>query len=599
MMKNSLAYILAGSLLLAACGGDSTTGTTDTEGKQNRVAKGDVVYGGSFHLSENEKYKTLFPYDIKDVGSAHIAWQVFEGLVRLNQKDLSIQPGLAEKWEVSDDQKEYTFHLRKGVHFHDDPCFPEGKGREFKASDVKFSFELICTKGVSDQSYEATFKERLDGAQAFYNGEAKEISGIQIVDDYTLKIRTSAPSAAFLYILANPVASVLPKEAYDKYGKETKVGTGAFRITDGGDLKTELILVRNENYYRMDKHGNQLPYLDTVFYHFIAESTEELEMFQSGELSMIYGLPAEKITEVVQENIPDFTNKPPKYILLREPEMSTQFYELNLTRPQFKDVRVRRALSMAIDRTKIMEDVLNGQAAANGSRQNLTGNYGLVPPLYQFAKYDTSKVRGYTYNPEMAKKLMAQAGYPNGKGFPTMRLLVNYGGSRNTKVANEVIRQWRDVLNINVELEQVSLAQKIEDSQYGRADIFRSAWVADYPSPESFLSIAYGKHVPASLDQPSHPNTMRYKSAEFDKYYELGMSSKTEEERFLNFAEAERIMMEDCPVIIIWYVENYRLLHSNVHNFHNNPMNYYDLSDIYLKAPQGAEKAEKKEEAAQ
>jgi peptide/nickel transport system substrate-binding protein len=585
-MRNSLAYILAGSLLLASCGGDK--GTSDPEGpkgQEKRIAKGDVAYGGSFNLTENEKFKTLFPYDIKDVGSAHIAWQIFEGLVRISQRDLSIQPSLAEKWEISDDQLEYTFHLKKGVKFHDDACFEGGKGREFKASDVKYSFELLCTKGVSDGTFEATFKDRLEGAEAFYNGEAKEIAGLTIVDDHTLKLKTTAPSAAFIYLLANPICAVIPKEAYEKYGKELKVGTGAFKYTGGGDPATELILVRNQNYHRSDKHGNQLPYLDTVHFYFIGESTEELTMFQNAELSMIYGLPAEKISEVVQENTQDFTNKPPKYILLREPEMSTQFYEINMTRPHLKDVRVRRALSMAVNRTRIMENVLNGQAAANGPRQNQTGNYGIVPPLYQFAKYDTSKIRGYAYNPEMAQKLMAQAGFPGGKGFPTLKLLVNYGGSRNTKVANEIISQWNEVLGINVELEQLPLADKIEASSLGKADIYRSAWVADYPSPESFLSVAYGKYVPSSMDVPSHPNTMRYKSAAFDKAYEAGMSAKTEEERFAHFAEAERIMMEDCPIIVIWYVENFRLLHSNVHNFHNNPMNYYDLSDIYQKTP--------------
>lgn len=333
----------------------------------------------------------------------------------------------------------------------------------------------------------------------------------------------------------------------------------------------------------MDKWENQLPYLDTVHYHFVTENAEELEMFRSNKLSMIYGLPADKITEVVQKNIPDFTNKPPKYILLREPEMAVQFYEINMNEKHFKDVRVRRALAMSIDRSKIMEDVLNNQAAANGPSQQNTGNYGLTPPLYQFSKYDTSKIKGYSYNPDMARKLFREAGFPDGKGFPTITLEVNYGGSKNTKVANEIISQWREVLGINVELEQVSLAQKIEDSEYGRADIFRSAWVADYPSPESFLSICYGKNVPATMDKPSHPNTMRYKNPEFDKNFELGMAAKTEEERYMYFAEAERIMMEDCPVLIIWYAENYRLIQSYVHNYYNNPMNYYDLSDIYIK----------------
>ncbi|MFZ5552709.1 MAG: ABC transporter substrate-binding protein [Bacteroidota bacterium] len=595
-MNKALIYAALTSLLLASCSGGNGD-KSDPDGKEQpkkREAKGgEVVYGGTFHVSNNEKHKTLFPYDIKEIGTAHIAWQVYEGLVRLSQKDLSIQPSLAEKWEVSDDMLEYTFHLKKGVFFHDDPCFTGGKGRELKASDVKFSFELLATKGVSDEAFGNSIKERIEGANDFYNGKAKEISGISISDDYTVKIRTITPSSSFLYILANPVTAILPKEAWDKYGKEIAVGTGAFMVTKGGDPNKELILAAHPKYHRKDKWENQLPYLDTVHFHFVAENTEELEMFRANKLSMIYGLPAEKITEVVQKNIPDFTNKPPKYILLREPEMSVQFYEINMKEPHFQNVKVRQALAYAIDRTKIMEDILNNQAAANGPSQQNTGNYGLTPPLYQFSKYDTSKIKGYNYNPDLARKLMREAGYPEGKGFPTITLEVNYG-AKNIRVANEIISQWKEVLGINVELEQVSLAQKIEDSEYGRADIFRSAWVADYPSPETFLSICYGKNVPESMDKPSHPNTMRYKSAEFDKNFELGMSAKTEEERYQYFAEAERIMMEDCPVIIIWYVENYRLIQSSVHNYFNNPMNYYDLSDIYIK-PLKAEKEKKAE----
>lgn len=590
MLRKTHSILLLAALILGACGGDKDASkeggkNTDTESSDVKLPKaiGDVAYGGVFVFSEDEKIQTMFPASVEDIGSAHLVSQVYEGLLKLVQKDLSITGALAEEWTVNDEMTEFTFKLKKGVKFHDNQCFSGGKGREVKASDVKFSYELLCTKGISDNVFQNTFKDRLLGATEFYNGAAESISGIEVVDDYTIKLKTAQPSSSFLYIIANPVTAVIPKEAYDKYGKKSTVGTGPFVYNEKKSSKSKFVLDRNPNYHVKDKNGNVLPYLAGVEIRIIEEDITSLDQFMNGDLSMIYGLPSEKVSEIVQSNYTDFSSKPPKFILLNQSEMVTQYYEFNLTRKQFQDVKVRKAFAMAVDRTKLYEDVLKEQAAGNGPRQNRTGNYGLVPPIYQFNAYDTSMTRGYTYNPEMAQKLMAQAGYPNGKGFPTINLELNYGGSVNSRVANAVANMWTRTLGVNVELNQVSREQKMDDAKYGRADIFRSAWVADFPSPETFLTIAYGKNVPESLDEPSHPNSMRYKNAKFDELYEKGLQAKSETERLKYFAQAERIMLDDCPVIILWYAMNYRLLKSEVHNFYNNSMDYFDLCDIYMK----------------
>lgn len=590
MLRKTHFFILSAALVLGACGGSESTEkkednknkSTETEVKLPQ-AKGDVNYGGVFIYSEDEKIQTLFPATVEDIGSAHVVFQIYEGLIKLSQKDLSIIPSLASEWTVNDEMTEFTFTLKKGVKFHDNACFKGGKGREVKAEDVKFSLELLCTKGVSDNVFQSTLKDRLMGATEFYNGESPSVSGIEIVDEYTIKLKTMKPASSFLYTMANPVTSIIPKEAYEKYKNKATVGTGPFVYNEKKSGKDKIVLDRNPNYHVIDKFGNQLPYLAGVEIRFIEEDITALDQFMNGELSMIYGLPSEKVSEVVQSNYTDFSSKPPKYILLNAPEMVTQYYEFNLTRPQFKDVKVRKAFAMAVDRTKLYEDVLKEQAAGNGPRQNRTGNYGLVPPIYQFNKYDTSLTRGYTYNPEMAKKLLAQAGYPNGKGFPTINLELNYGGSVNSRVANAIANMWTRTLGVNVELNQVSREQKMEDAKFGRADIFRSAWVADFPSPETFLGLAYGKNVPESMDEPSHPNSMRYKNPKFDELYEKGIAAKTEEERLKYFAQAERVMLDDCPLIVLWYAMNYRLIKSEVHNFYNNSMDYFDLSDIYMK----------------
>ena len=185
--------------------------------------------------------------------------------------------------------------------------------------------------------------------------------------------------------------------------------------------------------------------------------------------------------------------------------------------------------------------------------------------------------------PELARELLKEAGYPNGEGFPPVRLEINLGGNKHKLVATELQYQFLDVLGIHVEVEQVSFADKVEHSKYGKSEIFRSAWVADYPSPESFLSVFYGENVPSTLDEPSNLNTMRYKNEMFDSLYIKGTQTSDKAERYEYFAEAEGIMMDESPVIILWYQENYTLYHSEVRNFYYNAMEYFDFSKVYLK----------------
>ena len=141
-----------------------------------------------------------------------------------------------------------------------------------------------------------------------------------------------------------------------------------------------------------------------------------------------------------------------------------------------------------------------------------------------------------------------------------------------------------DNLNINIDLEVVSFAQKIKDEQYGKADIFRSAWLADYPNPQNFLFLFYGKHVPKTMEEPSYPNVTRFVNAEFDRLYEKALTAQTEEESYEFLSQAESIMIEEAPIMPLWYNENYKLIQSNVRSFYTNPMNYKDFSIIYFKS---------------
>jgi oligopeptide transport system substrate-binding protein len=591
------------AILAVSCGPESTG--------NDRVAvgKGDYqpVYGGTLRYNETDKLQTLNPIQITDAISNHVATQIYEGLVKFDPRTLEIMPGIAESWTVDESGTTYTFKLRSDVKFHDDACFADGKGRALTAKDVLYSFERLCMDNGKNENFTSTFSHRVVGADEFYalGAAAKSggLSGVTVVDDNTVKITLVAPNNSFLYILANSAASIVPQEAVEKYQDAIHVGTGPFMFSSIAADTTQLVLVRNENYYGTDSLNNQLPFLDTIKISYIDNKVAELDLFQEGKLDFVWGLNADAVKTFVPQVIQDFTAKPPKYVLYHSSELVTQMYEFNTTRPPFNDVRVRQAFCYAVDRNHIVNEVLAGEAYGPGIN-------GICPPA--LPGYKASEIQGYekigadeaetkankAAERAKAKQLLAEAGYPDGKDFPVVKLVLNSGGARNTRVAEAIASQLKEYLNINVEIANVSLQQKMTDAKYARSDIFRSAWVADYPSAETFLSLFYGADVPDSLSEPSFPNTTRYKSAKFDSLYVLAREAKTIDEANRLYKEAEQVMMADAPAMILWYDENYRLAQSRVRNFWANPMRYFDFSQVYLKeqtAPAGADSAKKDE----
>ncbi|MBI2269484.1 MAG: ABC transporter substrate-binding protein [Bacteroidetes bacterium] len=576
------AGIVIGFLIVSCSGGGSK--------RSHEPAKGDRVYGGTFTISETDDYQTLYPIALADAVSSFLANQIYEGLVKFSVNDLSVNPGIAEKWEIDPAGTTYTFHLKKGVFFQDDECFPEGKGREVKASDVKYSFELLCSQSPDNVNFASSFKNNVKGAIEYYEASAKGkpasgLEGVKVIDDYTVQIILQVPSTSFLYILASPIASIVPKEGVEKYGNELHTGTGPFMFGVNDKKAGNVVLLRNPNYHRVDSFGNQLPFVDSLVMKILGTKSAQLEAFEKGEVDVVLGLPSESVRSLVEKQIEQFKNKTVGYILERTPEMASNYYEFNLTRPPFDDVRVRKAFSYAINRNKIIDDILKGEAYGPGI-------YGVSPP--SFKEYDITKIKGYDYNPDMANRLFYESGYKDKKTFPVVKVVLNSGGAKNTKVALEIQKQLMDVLGIRVDFEVKTLAQKLEDAKYARADILRAGWLADYPNPESFLWMFYGAPVPESLDKPSFPNTTRYKNPEFDKLFEKGRTAKTRDESYMYFAQAEQVMMNDAPIMMLWYDENYRLIKSRVKRLPANPIRYRDCSEVYLQdttpAIAGAEK---------
>lgn len=556
--------------------------------KKQRVAKGDRTYGGTLKIITAEQFHTLYPPSIIDIVSSRIARQIYSTLVKYNMRDLSIEPDLAEKWEVDEQGLVYTFHLKKGVLFHDDPCFHRGNSRELTVNDVKYSFTLLCTYSPDNHQFANTFKDRLLGATKYYEASKQgkpsfEVEGIKIPNDSTIQLILEKPCISFLYILGMPATSIVPQEAIEKYGKDIKVGSGPFIANT---IKQDtFMLVRNENYYGYDTLGNQLPNVDTLlFISSIKEAVEKINQFKAGKIDIVSDLYTAIIIEVVKENIADFEGEDAKYIVESAHDMNTYFVNFNMNKDIFKNQNVRKAINYAIDRKKIAEKILKIEDYAG------IGIYGITP-LPAFKNYQ--KIVGYDVDIKKAKDFLAKAGYLDGKNFPKINLLINNRDKENTIIAEEIRTQLKNNLNINVEFNSVPLSVQVDSAKFSKYDLLLTTWNADYPSPENFLLLFYGKNVPESIQEPSFPNFARYKNAQYDELFELGMYAKTKEDSYNCFAEAEQILMNDAALIPIWYSENFRLLQVKVKGFYFNPMKYVDYSLVYIKEkPKQMETAE-------
>ncbi len=586
LMWNLAMFFAASALVLSSCGGGDNT---DKRRNGTGEAKGGRIYGGCVRVSESEPYQSLFPISIVDATSAMLAVQIHEGLVKFNTATLKVESALAEKWEVDATGTKYTFHLRKGVYFQDDECFTGGKGREVKASDIKYSFDLLATKNADNLNFGSTFKDRVLGANNFFEGKGG-LDGVKALDDYTLEITLEHPSPVFIQILAAPTCAVVAKEAVERYGKNLKTGVGAFIFDAAHSSKEKIVLKRNDNYYGTDSLGNALPFLDSVLVLFIPTKEQELALFKEGKLDMITSLPSQSIKEMVETQIKDFQSKPPKYLLDNSAEMISQYYTFNVSRPPFDNPDVRKAFNLAVNRKKIVEEILNNQAFGPGTN-------GITPPTFLRDGYDISKIQGYDYNPEIAKKLLAKAGYPNGRAFPPVKIILNSGGAKHSNIVVEVQKQLLENLNVNVDFDVVPMSQKLEQSQMGQMDIVRDAWIADYPSPESFLSIFFGGNVPADLNQKSYPNTARYKNPQYDKYFIMGRDAISKDSSMVYFMKAEQILMNDAPIMVLWYDGNYRLTQYGIRNAYNNAMRYRNFADVYIDKSPPADSGAKKDSA--
>lgn len=584
-MRIAVVFAIGLSLVLSACGGGKKDVAEQEKAKGQAVdekgRKVDIYSGGIFKMNQVSKPTTLFPHGVGELTGHNIANQVYEGLVKLNQATLKVEPCLAETYEVNDDGTVFTYHLRKGVMFHDDPCFSGGKGREMTANDVKYCLDQLCTPYTETKTKKNDLGglviSKIKGAQAYYDsfesGSPMEggVEGVKVIDDYTLEITLETAFAGFNGIMSTPAGWVFPKEAVEHYGEDMRdnpVGTGPF-MKKNVDLSKSVYLQRNENYWDVDEHGNKLPYLEILKFTFMSEKKTEFQAFNKGELDMVWKIPIDELNNVLQD-LNDAQDNAQQYLQSAD-ALSIQFYGFLNTHEVFKDIRVRKAFNMAIDREELVRSTLYGEGTP--------ADYGIVPAI---DGYPQENIKGFEHNPEEARKLLAEAGYPNGEGFPTIELHINNDGNVNMMLATAIQNQLFENLGVTIEPKQMTLNQLRRKFESGNSALWRTAWVADYPSPENYLNLFHSKHIPDDPSESTFYNAYRYSNPEFDRLYDEAVKTLDDAERMALFAKADQILIDDAVVMPIYYDSYERLMSRKVKNFPINGMEYRDFTRVFL-----------------
>lgn len=537
-----------------------------------KKAAGGKYYGSAFRLNETENISTLFPPSATDPVSKRTITCLYEGLLGYNAVDLALKPVLAETFNISEDKKTYTFNLKKGVLFHNQSSFPNGKGREMTSSDVEHTLTFLCSSEPLNRNLHL-FRDLIKGGKSYYEKKTTKVEGIKITDAYTIQVELERPSSEFLYLLADPSAFVYPKELIDKHPTEVHkkaAGTGPFYLSNEGESDV-LRLKKNPAYHRSDEHGNRLPYLDEIKIRFIKDKKQELLEFKKGNLEMMYRLPVDYIIEIEEEAVRKkgvYGN----YDLQRSPEWLTQCLWFNMQSGPGKKLAFRRAVSYAINRMYILEATLNGEGYGPAA-------YGVCPPTLA-KEYNIRNIKGYDKNLDSARYYYKKSGYKNNEEH--LRLLVCSDGMRNVDVAVEIQKQLKEGLNLDMDIEIVSLASLIHNAAKGKPGVYFLPLRGSYPKPQSFLVNFYSKNIPTDSTQGSYINLARYKNPRFDMYYEKGLNAKSQEEAFKNFAMAERVLMRDAAIVPLWYDEGYRLVQPYVRQFPNNALQHRDLSEVYF-----------------
>lgn len=568
MMKNTKLIFL---VLVFACGLGCRPGLPSHE---LRPGEGGKRLGGTFRLNMlRGSPNGLDPVRISSKLADDIALNIFDRLITFDST-LTVVGELARTWDVSADGRQYTFHLRTDVLFHDNVCFPDGRGRRMTATDVAYSFGRACDPRTNSVSFWA-FQDRVVGAVRYFDackaGKATLHAwpdGIEVQDDSTFSIRLEAPFAPFLLTLANGFGCVVPREAVEHYGADFNrhpVGTGPFRF-DRWEEDRSIVLVRNAHYWQHDAEGNRLPLLDSISIAFIKDDNVQFLSFRQGDLDECFTIPTEIFPSIINRSLTDGSVRMQpqfsQYQLQATPAWCTWFVDFLCTKAPFNDDRVRRAFALSIDRHRIVRYVLQNAPAAPAEG-------GITPPV--LPAYQTSNIRGLGFDPSRARAELQAAGYADGKGLEGLVLTI-YPEPRLKQCAEALQRMWKENLNVDVSIEIVQFAQFLSMAEEGKFLIWGTRWYGDYPDAETFLTLFNGDLLPRDTNAASYPNSSRINDSLATALIRKGVNEPNQTARHAYYADAESRLAFLAPSALLFYEMHYRLLQPYVRGYPLDPM---------------------------
>jgi len=478
---------------------------------QNSFSEGKVkteipTIGGIYRKPLEFMPRTLDPALSSDIYSVTVIQQLFDGLVQFD-KNLNIIPAIAKSWKISPDGLTYTFYLRKGVKFHN--------GREVTADDIIYSMTRIIDPKTKSPA--VRFLERVLGFKEFQEGNANYVKGFHSTGKYIFEMKLSEPYAPFLSVFGMNKFKVLPKEEVENPGSDfgkSPVGTGPFKFISMKEGE-EIILEANPDYFE----GR--PYLDKILFKIFHGSPREeiFRRFKEGELDDS-PIPFKDVEEVIQSK---------QFIFLQKPILSLRFYGLNTQIDPLKIEKLRRAINFAVLKEEIGKDILKGMALLT-DRIIPLGMPGYKPSQVSFG-----------YQPQKAKELLREVGYPGGKGLPS---IVFWSAAKSELAVKELemVKSYLSQIGITLDIQYETHWPKFQGLLSSKkAPMFMYAWYADFPDPDNFLGILF--------HSKSEYNFMAYHNPEVDRLLEKARTERNYLKRMEMYRKIEDMVLEDAPIV--------------------------------------------------
>ncbi len=520
-------------LLLSGCG--------NTANQASTTASGSAHEGGSITIDGAGNVKDLDPAKAYDSTSENFIAQMYETLVTYKGTTSDIAPKVATSWDVSSDGKTYTFHLRSDAKFWN--------GQPVTAQSFIDEFNRVLSKSVNSPG-EMYLDPIVQGATDFFNGKAKSVSGLTAPDEHTLVVKLTQPEPFILQVLTMPFFSAVDKSFIDQVGEsafdsKSAMGSGPFKLDSVSP--SDIVFVKNSNYWMKDSYGQQIPYLDKITAHFNVSDNVAAMSFEKGQTAFLGDL-----IGVPSSQLPQFLNdKTLRSTILTHPGNSIYYLGLNNKIKPFDNAKVRQAIEYVINKDKLKELQNNQVTVANQP----------LPPGIKGYVSSLPADASYSYNIEKAKKLLAEAGYPN--GFSTT--LYSTNDAETLKLVGSIQNDLAAV-GIKATINSMSRATFLASNEKGNIQpMFIRSWWQDFPDPADFLFVLFD-----SVTQPSMNSTM-YTNKEVDKLLGEAQVDMNESDRMQKYNQVTVDIMKDAPWVPLYNANFTYAVQSWVHGYSINP----------------------------